>query len=687
MPVPNRLAESTSPYLQQHAHQEVEWFPWGPEAFAAARERDVPLLVSTGYAACHWCHVMAHESFDDHATAEYMNQHFVSVKVDREEHPDVDAVLMNATQALTGQGGWPMTVFLTPAGEPFFAGTYVPPEPANGLPAFTEVLQALAGAWSERRDEVVSSASQITAQLRDLNPVDTSDKVPGARETLELLGKDFDMIHGGFGTAPKFPPAMVLDALLVKGDPTSLDIAQLTCEMMARGGLFDRVGGGFHRYAVDPGWVVPHFEKMLYDNALLVGAYLRCWRRTADHDGYKREIFENVVYSTVEWMERELRTEQGAFASSLDADSSDIRGMVAEGIFYVWSPELLVDALGEVDGGWARQVFHVHDNGTFMGPLSTLQLHGSPDQGRLTSVIDTLRVERDKRFRPMRDDKVVASWNGLAIDSLVNAAMTFGESSWLELARQTAEAVWAFHVDEAADTFVRTSRDGVAGNTPAVAEDHGNLALGLARLAGATGDATWLRRAVWLMRRADRLFSAPDGGFFDAAEGGELFNRPRDLTDSSTPSGTSSLVAALRLVGLMASDKELLARADSAARTTWPLVASQPRFAGWSLADALVLDEARRGLKPAQVVIVTDESIADADDEQVIDRLATAAWRMAPAGSAIIVGPVGTTGFGDLFEERTAREGATTAYVCRGQVCFEPTNDYTELKTPLWSRC
>ena len=419
--MPNRLAESTSPYLQQHAHQEVEWFPWGPEAFAAARERDVPLLVSTGYAACHWCHVMAHESFDDHATAEYMNQHFVSVKVDREEHPDVDAVLMNATQALTGQGGWPMTVFLTPAGEPFFAGTYFPPEPANGLPAFTEVLQALAGAWSERRDEVVSSASQITAQLRDLNPVDTSDKVPGARETLELLGKDFDMIHGGFGTAPKFPPAMVLDALLVKGDPTSLDIAQLTCEMMARGGLFDRVGGGFHRYAVDPGWVVPHFEKMLYDNALLVGAYLRCWRRTADHDGYKREIFENVVYSTVEWMERELRTEQGAFASSLDADSSDIRGMVAEGIFYVWSPELLVDALGEVDGGWARQVFHVHDNGTFMGPLSTLQLHGSPDQGRLTSVIDTLRVERDKRFRPMRDDKVVASWNGLAIDSLVNA--------------------------------------------------------------------------------------------------------------------------------------------------------------------------------------------------------------------------------------------------------------------------
>ncbi|MGO4956540.1 thioredoxin domain-containing protein [Luteococcus sp. Sow4_B9] len=685
--MPNRLAESTSPYLQQHAHQEVDWFPWGPEAFAAARERDLPLLVSTGYAACHWCHVMAHESFDDHDTAVLMNENFVSVKVDREENPDVDAVLMNATQALTGQGGWPMTVFLTPDGDPFFAGTYFPPVPTGNQPSFGQVLEALAGAWQDRRDEVLGSAQSITAQLRELNPVTSSDQVPGSRETLELLGKDYDMIHGGFGTAPKFPPAMVLDALLVKGDPTSLDMAQLTCEMMARGGLYDRVGGGFHRYAVDVGWVVPHFEKMLYDNALLLGSYTRCWRRTADHDGYKRELYEHVIYSTVEWLEREMRTESvegrpgGAFAASLDADSVDIRGMVAEGIYYVWNPELLEDALGEQDGGWARQVFHVHDAGTFEHGLSTLQLHGSPDRGRLTAVLEKLRAERENRFRPSRDDKVVAAWNGLLIDSLVTAAMVFGEAGWLELARDAAEAVWAVHVDQTTDVFVRTSRDGLAGTSPAVTEDHGALALGLARLAGATGDAVWQERAVWLVERALRLFGAEDGGFFDAAQTDELFTRPRDLTDNSTPSGTSSMVAALRLVGLLACRPDLVERADQAARTTWPLVANQPRFAGWSLADALVLEDARRGLRPAQVVVVLPEG------SEGIDRLATAAFRMAPAGSAIVVGRAGTDGFGHLFDGREARDGQATAHVCRGEVCLEPTTDYTELKTPLWTRC
>ena len=535
--MPNRLAESTSPYLLQHAHQEVDWYPWGAEAFAAARERDVPLLVSTGYAACHWCHVMAHESFDDPEIAAAMNQGFVSVKVDREESPDVDAVLMNATQALTGQGGWPMTVFLTPDGEPFFAGTYFPPLPMPGRPSFGQLLAALSDAWRERRDEVVQSATSITAQLAQLAPgvVQVLDQLPNVRESLERLGKTYDMIHGGFGSAPKFPPAMVLDALLVKGDPTSLDMAQLSCEMMARGGIFDRVGGGFHRYATDVGWVVPHFEKMLYDNALLLGTYLRCWRRTADHDGYKREIYENVVYSTVEWLEREMRTEQGAFAASLDADSVDIRGMVAEGIYYVWNPELLVDALGEADGGWARQVFHVHEQGSFENGLSTLQLHGSPDQARLTAVLERLRAERADRFPPARDDKVVAAWNGLLIESLVNAAITFGEPGWLELARGAAQAVWEVHVDEAKDRFVRTSRDGVAGTTPATAEDHGALAFGLARLAGATGDADWLRRAQWLLARAEARFSASDGGYWDAEASDHLFQRPAVRHEEPAP--------------------------------------------------------------------------------------------------------------------------------------------------------
>ncbi len=678
--MPNLLSDATSPYLQQHAHQQVDWRPWGAEAFEEARRRDVPLLVSTGYAACHWCHVMSHESFDDPAVAALMNDNFVSVKVDREEHPDVDAVLMNATQALTGQGGWPMTVFLTPSGRPFFAGTYFPPVSRGGMPSFSEVCQALAEAWTQRKDEVVASADSIVEQLRGTGEVAVSDDLPTARETLEELGKTYDMIHGGFGTAPKFPPSMVLDALLVKGDPSSLDMAQLTCEMMARGGIFDRVGGGFHRYSVDQGWVVPHFEKMLYDNALVVGTYSRCWRRTADHDGFQRELFEHVVFATVEFLERELRTEGGAFAASLDADSVDIRGMVAEGIYYLWNPALLDDALGEQDGSWARQVFHVHENGTMEGGLSTLQLRGNPDRTRLTRVLETLRGERDNRFPPMRDDKVVAAWNGLAIDSLVTAGTIFGQHGWLELARQSAEAVWSVHVDQAADTFMRTSRDNTAGTTPAVAEDHGALALGLARLAGALGDAVWLERATWLVDRAVARFGAADGGFFDAESSEHLFDRPRDLTDNATPSATSSLVSALRLVALMTDRADLAERADQAARTTWPLVRQHPRFAGWSLADALVQEDARRGLREGTCVVVDD-------DGDPLSRMAIAAWRMAPAGSAIIVGRPGTTGFAHHFDDRGARDGQPTAYVCRGETCFEPVNDYAELKTPLWSRC
>ncbi|HSN43044.1 MAG TPA: DUF255 domain-containing protein, partial [Propionibacteriaceae bacterium] len=270
----NRLTDSTSPYLQQHAHHPVDWWPWCDEAFVEATQRDVPIFLSVGYAACHWCHVMAHESFEDAEVAAFINDNFVAIQVDREEHPDVDAVHMAATQALTGQGGWPMTVFLTPTGEPFFAGTYFPPERRDGTPALRDVLDVLASAWTDRRGEVLESAATITAQLAEISGVTEATAAPQARETLDLLGESYDMLNGGFGRAPKFPPAMVLDALLVKGDPTSLDMAQLTCEAMARGGIHDQVGGGFHRYSTDTGWVVPHFEKMLYDNAQLAQLYL-----------------------------------------------------------------------------------------------------------------------------------------------------------------------------------------------------------------------------------------------------------------------------------------------------------------------------------------------------------------------------------------------------------------------------
>ncbi|WP_226996732.1 thioredoxin domain-containing protein [Tessaracoccus aquimaris] len=342
----NRLSESSSDYLRQHAHQGVDWWEWSPEARAEAVARDVPILLSIGYASCHWCHVMSHESFDNPEVAAYINEHFVPIKVDRQQLPDVDAVFMTATQAMNnGNGGWPMTAFLTPEAKPFFTGTYFPPEPQPGMPSFMQVLGAMADGWHSRRDKLRGSADYIVATLAAQDDA-ASEAAPDLRNAVDEVEKQFDLIHGGFGTAPKFPAPTLLDALLVKGDPKSLEIAQRTLESMARGGIYDQVGGGFHRYAVDPGWVVPHFEKMLYDNALLLGTYVRGWRRTADHDEGLRALYERTAYGIVEWLEREMVSEEGAFISGLDADSCDIRGAVHEGIFYLWNPELLDDALG-----------------------------------------------------------------------------------------------------------------------------------------------------------------------------------------------------------------------------------------------------------------------------------------------------------------------------------------------------
>ncbi len=693
----NRLASTTSPYLLQHAANPVDWWPWGPEAFAEARRRDVPVLISVGYSACHWCHVMAHESFEDAEAAALVNEFFVPIKVDREERPDVDAVYMRATQALTGQGGWPMTVFATADGEPFFAGTYFPPEPTAGQPSFTQVARALGEAWRDRRDEVLTSASAITAQLREINALPVADEPPGIWELLDAVSADFDLMHGGFGAAPKFPVPMLVDALLVKGEAGTLDLAQRTLEAMARGGIHDQVGGGFHRYAVDAGWVVPHFEKMLNDNALLLGAYARGWRRTPQHEGPLRALFERVVRGIVGWLEREMTTPAGAFAASLDADSADIRGMAHEGIYYVWNPDLLADALGE-DAAWAADVFHVTQAGTFEHGLSTLQLRGAPDAERLADVSGRLLATRAARFGPPRDGKVVTAWNGWMIESLLWAALVFGERSWVDLAHRAADHLWSVHWT--ADGLARSSLDGVVGDAPGVAEDYGALAGAFARLAGVLGEPAWLDRAVLVLDQAIARFGAPDGGFYDAADG-DLFARPRDVQDNPTPSGTMALVAALRTTGALADRADFLARADAAARTTWGIVAAGPRFAPAALADLLAADEARKGLRPA-VVVVLDE---DADP---LNDAARAVWRMAPAGTVVVSGRPGTAGFAHHFDHRTtidvpaARIAATgeveeydehevvaldhTVYVCRGEVCFAPVRTAQDVRRALWSR-
>ena len=670
--MPNHLGESTSPYLLQHAANPVDWFPWGEEAFAEARRRDVPVMVSVGYSSCHWCHVMAFESFSDPEVAEVVNANVVAVKVDREERPEVDTALMQVTLAMTGQGGWPNTVFLTPDGKPFFAGTYFPPVRRGGQPAFVELVEALGGAWRERRDEVVSSAEAIVEHLRPIEKTPDTPR-PVAGELIDAVGADYDIVHGGFGGPTKFPNATLLDALLVKGDPTSLDMAQNTCEHLVRGGIFDQVGGGFHRYSTDSQWVVPHFEKMLYDNALLLGTMARCWRRTADHDPDRRDLYSHAARRTVSWLNREMQLPNGLYAAGLDADSDDAAGHTREGIYYLWNQDLITDALGSEETEWLRPLVHLEpfdENG-----LGTLQMGGRVEWERINVDMDTLLEARDRRSAPARDEKAITAWNAMLIDGLVEAGMILREWSWVRQARDLAEALWTAHWSDG--DLLRTSFHDHPG-APAVCEDYAWVGLSFAGLAGATGEPVWCDRAVEVLDQAVTRFGAPDGSFLDA-EGSDLLTvTAHTLTDDACPSATASMVMALRRVGLMAERDDFVRRADEASGALLPVVASTPRFAGWALADFLIADEDRRGLKPAAVVI--------ADTQEEPTDLAAAAWRMAPAGSVIMRRVGEGSGFGTWFEDRAPRDGQPMCWVCRGTVCFEPVTEYLELKDPLWRR-
>ncbi|MGW7554184.1 thioredoxin domain-containing protein, partial [Streptomyces rimosus] len=465
----NRLANSQSPYLLQHADNPVDWWPWGEAAMREAKRRDVPILLSVGYAACHWCHVMAHESFEDEAVAAVINEHFVAVKVDREERPDVDAVYMEAVQAATGQGGWPMTVFLTPDAEPFYFGTYFPPAPRHGMPSFPQILQGVRGAWAERRDEVGEVAGRIVADLSARSVSETLAKggqVPPGPEDLAsallALTRDFDAVHGGFGGAPKFPPSMALEFLLRHHARTeseaALQMVQATAEAMARGGIYDQLGGGFARYAVDATWTVPHFEKMLYDNALLCRTYAHLWRVTGS------DLARRVAVETADFMVRELRMEEGGFASALDADSDDGSGKHVEGAYYVWTPEQLRAVLGEKDAAVAAHYFGVTEEGTFEEGASVLQLPDTDDlvdAERIASIKERLRAARDSRPRPGRDDKVVAAWNGLAIAALAETGAYFDRPDLVQAATDAADLLVRVPMDWQ-ERLHLTSRDGVA---------------------------------------------------------------------------------------------------------------------------------------------------------------------------------------------------------------------------------
>ncbi|NMR19432.1 thioredoxin domain-containing protein [Cellulomonas fimi] len=694
----NRLAASTSPYLLQHAENPVDWFEWGDEAFAEAERRDVPLLISVGYAACHWCHVMAHESFEDEATASYMNEHFVNVKVDREERPDVDAVYMEATQATTGAGGWPMTVFATPEGEPFYCGTYFPPRPAHGMPSFPQVLAAIAAAWAERRAEVTASAAGLRQALAD-RPGTLLGTDPGAprehrvEESLAAISRDFDATRGGFGGAPKFPPSMVLEWLLRHhartGDTDALTMATSTLEAMARGGMVDQLGGGFARYSVDATWTVPHFEKMLYDNALLLRAYTHWWRATGD------PLARRVAQETADWMLRDLRTPEGGFASSLDADSDG-----HEGTYYVWTPAQLREVLGSDDGAWAAELFGVTDVGTFERGTSVLQLRADPgadEHERFASVRRRLLAARHRRTPPARDDKVVAGWNGLAIGALAEAGALLDRSDWVDAASASAGLLADLHVrtmsaasprsdgrhpaDGPTVRLARTSRAGTVGRSPGVLEDYANLADGLLVLAAVTADHRWTGLAGRLLDAAMTRFRDEAGTFFDTAEDETdpvlaRMRRPRDPADGPTPSGPAAVAGALVAWGALTGSEDHREAAEQSLDELLAIAVRYPRAAGTALAVAEALADG-----PREVAVV-----GPLDDPATRSLQAAALRGTAPGAVVAVADPVDLAAHGApvaLLADRPLVGGRPTAYVCRGFVCGLPTTDPVELARGL----
>ena len=639
-----------SPYLLQHKDNPVDWFEWGEEAFEEARRRDTPILLSIGYAACHWCHVMAHESFEDEATAAYMNTHFVNVKVDREERPDVDAVYMEAVQAMTGHGGWPMTSFLTAKGEPFFCGTYWPVEPRQGMPSFRQVLESIVETWQTRREDAEAAGADVVQRLARTSDGRTAAiTAAGLDAAYANLKVSYDGIHGGFGGAPKFPPSMVLEFLLRHAARTGagLELVEHTCRTMAAGGMYDQLAGGFARYSVDAQWVVPHFEKMLYDNALLLRVYTHLWRATGS------EAARRVATETADFLLRDLRTEQGGFASALDADTDGV-----EGLTYAWTRAQLTDALGDDDGAWAAEQFEVTAAGTFEPGASTLQRLLEPDDPeRYARVRDRLLEVRAGRRQPARDDKVVTAWNGLAIAALAETGVLLDRPDYVEAASTCADLLRDLHTVDG--RLLRTSIDGRAGRNAGVLEDYADLAEGLLALHSATGDPGRLRAAEALLEVVLAHFGDGNGGLFDTADDAEqLVRRPQDPTDNATPSGLAAAAGALLTCAAMTGRQDLRDAAEQALATVAPLMARHARFAGWAAAvgEALVAG-------PAEVVVL------DRPDLLAVARLATS------PGAVVVTG-------GPLADGRPA--GA--AYVCRQFVCEAPTTDSGVLAAQVGSR-
>jgi uncharacterized protein YyaL (SSP411 family) len=691
--MPNRLAGETSPYLLQHAHNPVDWYPWGPEALARAKDEDKPIFLSIGYAACHWCHVMERESFEDAATAADLNRDFVAIKVDREERPDLDQVYMAAVQSMTGGGGWPMSIFLTPEGKPFYGGTYFPPQPGHGLPAFRQVLAGVAKAWHAERDEVLAAGGRLVASLIEHNRTTSTGDAP-TRELLDTataaIEAGFDAANGGWGRAPKFPQPMTIEYLLRRaastGDPRPLAVARRSLDAMANGGIHDQLGGGFHRYSTDAIWLVPHFEKMLYDNAQLARVYIHAWALTGD------PRYHDVALSTLGYVASELKTKDCGFAASQDADTNGV-----EGATFVWTAEEIREVVGvEAVSPIFAMTYGVKPEGNWEGKTILSRIRSDEEVATMTRLPveevrlrlawghDLLNERRASRPQPARDDKVLAAWNGLAIAAFADTARLLSgqdntpdrgrSEEHLKNAIKAANGVLAGLLGSDG-RLKRSWKDGRATGE-GVLEDYADLADGLLALYEATFDEHWFVTARQLADAILDHFVDPDGGFFDTADDHEiLITRPKDVQDNAVPAGGSAAAGVLLRLAALTGESRYRAAAERAIATVLPYLARYPTgFANWLSAIHLavegidelaivgdpidpatvaLVDVAKTGFRPNLVVAVSSD----------------------PDASAV-----------PLLAGRTMIDGRPTAYVCRDFACRQPVTDPAALREQLERR-
>ncbi|MCB8929426.1 MAG: thioredoxin domain-containing protein [Ardenticatenaceae bacterium] len=676
--MPNHLAQETSPYLLQHVNNPVDWYPWGEEALHRARQEDKPILLSIGYAACHWCHVMAHESFENETTANYMNAHFINVKVDREERPDLDAIYMQAVVAMTGQGGWPMTVFLTPDGRPFYGGTYFPPAPRYGMPSFIQLMQGIVNAWETQRGEIVQSSSEITKHLQRTAVLTGEEDVlsPGMfGKATAALAQTFDHERGGFGSAPKFPPSMTLEYLLqsfvLHKDSRALHMAETTLKKMAYGGMYDQIGGGFARYSTDEKWLVPHFEKMLYDNALLARAYLHAYQVTQE------PLYRRIVEETLNFVVRELRHEDGGFYSSYDADSEG-----EEGKFYTWSAPEIEGYLGE-DAQLFKLRYGVSEAGNWEG-TNILNIQKELDEvawatklseaqaaERLAAAKQKLYDIRAQRIWPGLDDKVLTAWNGLMLAAFAEAGRILNRPDYTETAVHNAQFLYQTMRTENG-RLLRTWKSGSDAKYNGYLEDYAYLADGLLALYQTTFDERWFH---WAHELAETMrthfYDADHGGFFDTSDDHEaLIHRPKDLQDNAVPSANAMAAQVLLKLSLYLGNEKYWELAETAVSSLYGAMVQYPNaFAHWLCAAVFITSQ------PQEVAIIGD--VGSSDTEALIDTT-FAAFRpnlVVAAGSPSSDIP--------LLTQRKRLDDQATAYVCRRFVCQQPVNSPEALAAQL----